>query len=101
MTEPGNAGATGAGASAGGAGAGSGAIPEETLKRALHAFKKRLKLTKLDQESKLGVNRPMTSGKKSDVMGIIPPNDFPRAVWAELAQKKLLKDMGGGFYSLP
>lgn len=96
MTEPGNAGAVGSGG-----GASTGAIPDETLKRALHAFKKRLKLTKLDQESKLGVNRPMTSGKKSDVMGIIPPNDFPRAVWAELAQKKLLKDMGGGFYSLP
>ncbi len=76
-------------------------IPDETLRRALHAFKKRLKLTKLDQESKLSVNRPMTSGKKSDVMGIIPPTDFPRAVWTELARQKLLKDMGGGFYSLP
>lgn len=76
-------------------------IAEETLKRALHAFKKRLKLTKLDQESKLGVNRPMTSGKKSDVMGIIPPNDFPRPVWQELAKRKMLKDMGGGFYALP
>lgn len=96
MTEPGNAGVAGSGA-----GAESGAIPEETLKRALHAFKKRLKLTKLDQESKIQAHRPMTSGKKSDVMGIIPPNDFPRTVWAELAQKKLLKDMGGGFYSLP
>ncbi|MBX3360754.1 MAG: hypothetical protein KF912_06625 [Phycisphaeraceae bacterium] len=98
MTEPGNAGAAGAGAAGG---ADGGAIPEETLKRAMHAFKKRLKLTKLDQESKLGARRPMTSGKKSDVMGIIPPNDFPRAVWAELARTKQLKDMGGGFYSLP
>ncbi len=76
-------------------------ISEETLKRALHAFKKRLKLTKLDQESKLSVNRPMTSGKKSDVMGIIPPNDYPRPVWQELARRKMLKDMGGGFYALP
>lgn len=76
-------------------------ISEDTLKRALHAFKKRLKLTKLDQESKLGAHRPMTSGKKSDVMGIVPPRDFPPAVWAELARTKQLKDMGGGFYSLP
>jgi hypothetical protein len=65
------------------------------------AFKKRLKLTRLDQESKLGGGRPVTSGKKSDIAGIIPPNQFPRAVWKELAARKLLKDMGGGFYTLP
>lgn len=76
-------------------------ISEDDLKRALHAFKKRLKLTKLDQESKLGASRPLTGGKKSDVMGIIPPNDFPRPVWAELARQGRLKDMGGGFYALP
>ncbi|GMV25316.1 MAG: hypothetical protein AMXMBFR58_13470 [Phycisphaerae bacterium] len=77
------------------------AIPEDELKRALGAFKKRLKLTKLDQESKLGAGKPLTSGKKSDVMGIIPPNQFPRAVWEELARKGQIKDMGGGFYALP
>jgi hypothetical protein len=76
-------------------------IPDDELKRAFGAFKKRLKLTKLDQESSLGAGRPMTSGKKSDVMGIIPPNQFPRAVWEELARKGQLKNMGGGFYSLP
>jgi hypothetical protein len=76
-------------------------VPEDDLKRALSAFKKRLKLTRLDQESSLGAGRPMTSGKKSDVMGIIPPNQFPRAVWDELARRGQLKNMGGGFYSLP
>jgi hypothetical protein len=76
-------------------------ISEDQLKRALGAFKKRLKLTKLDQESKLGGGRPMTSGKKSDIMGIIPPRDFPPSVWRELAQQGKLKDMGGGFYGLP
>ncbi len=77
------------------------AIPEEELKRALGAFKKRIKLTKLDQESSLGAGRPMTSGKKSDIMGIIPPNQFPRPVWEELARQGKLKNMGGGFFSLP
>lgn len=77
------------------------AFSDDELKRAMNAFKKRLKLTKLDQESKLGVNRPMTSGKKSDVMGIIPPSDFPRPLWAELARQGKLKDMGGGFYRMP
>lgn len=76
-------------------------IPDDQLKRAFGAFKKRLKLTKLDQESKLGGGRPMTSGKKSDIMGIIPPNDFAPAVWKELARQGKLKDMGGGFYGLP
>jgi len=77
------------------------AIPEDTLKRALAAFKKRHKLTKLDQESKLGVSRPMTSGKKVENLGIMPPNDFPREVWRELAKQGKIKDYGGGFYTLP
>jgi hypothetical protein len=81
-------------------GAGQG-ISEEDLKRAMTMFKKRLKFTKLDQESRLGAHRPMTSGKKSDVQGIIPPREVRAEVWAELARQKKLKDMGGGFYSLP
>ena len=74
---------------------------EVELKRALGAFKKRLKLTKLDQESKLGASRPMTSGKKTEGLGIVPPNDYPRAMWRELASQGKIKDMGGGFYTLP
>jgi hypothetical protein len=74
---------------------------DEELKHALTAFKKRLKLTRLDQESKLGGGRPTTTGKKSDIAGIIPPNQFPRAVWKELAARKQIKDVGGGFYTLP
>lgn len=78
-----------------------GGISEEQLKRALGAFKKRLKLTRLDQESKLGGRRPTTSGKKSDIVGIVPPTDFPPAVWQELARQGRLKSVGGGFYTLP
>jgi len=74
---------------------------EDELKRALGAFKKRLKLTVLDQESKLGASRPMTSGKKVGQMGIIPPNDYPREMWKELARQGKIKDFGGGFYVLP
>ncbi len=75
------------------------AIGEETLKQALHAFKKRLKLTRLDQESSLGAHKPMTGGKKTEGMGIIPPNQFPREVWRELARQGKIKDMGGVFYT--
>lgn len=67
----------------------------------MSAFRKRLKLTILDQESKLGGGRPVTSGKKSGITGIIPPNQFRREIWKELAARKQLKDMGGGFYTLP
>ncbi|HYD01057.1 MAG TPA: hypothetical protein VEB22_07505 [Phycisphaerales bacterium] len=73
-------------------------VDEATLKQALNAFKKRLKLTILDQESKLGAHKPMTGGHKSAGIGIQPPNQFPRAVWAELAKQGKIKDMGGGFY---
>lgn len=75
------------------------AIGEETLKQALHAFKKRLKLTRLDQESSLGAHKPMTGGKKTEGLGIMPPNQFPREVWRELAHQGKIKDMGGGFYT--
>ncbi len=83
------------------AAAGAEGISEEDLKRAMTMFRKRLKFTKLDMESKLGAHRPMTSGKKADVQGIIPPREVRPEVWAELARQKKLKDMGGGFYSLP
>lgn len=73
----------------------------EMLKGALTAFKKRLKLTRLDQESKLGASRPMTGGHKVEGLSINPPNQYPREVWQELARQGKIKDTGGGFYSLP
>ncbi|MBC7835728.1 MAG: hypothetical protein H7Y88_11605 [Phycisphaerales bacterium] len=63
----------------------------------MRAFKKRIKLMKLDEESKLGVG-PMSGGKKSQIVGIIPPNQYPRPVWEELAAKGSLRHTGGGFY---
>ena len=74
---------------------------EEELKRALGAFKKRIKLMRLDQESHLGGGRPMSAGKKSDIDQIQPPSQFPREVWKELAARKLIRDHGQGFYSMP
>jgi hypothetical protein len=70
------------------------------LRQALHAFKKRHKVTKLDQESKLGAHKPMTGGKRFESLGIVPPNGYPREVWRELARQGKIKDLGGGFYSL-
>ena len=69
------------------------------VKRAIKAFKKRLKLTRLNEESKLGRN-PLTSGKKSDVVAIMPPHQYADAIWQELIRRGRLKDAGNGFYEL-
>jgi len=69
----------------------------EELKLALKAFNKRLRLTRLDDESKLG-HGAMTAGGKSGVVAITPPNQFPRTVWEELVQQGKLKYVGHGLY---
>jgi hypothetical protein len=72
----------------------------ETCKKALLAFRKRLSLTVLDEESKLG-RSPLTKGKDSQASAaIIPPSDWPAAVWQELARQGNLKYIGHGFYEL-
>lgn len=74
-------------------------IPADTLKKAMRAFRKRLKLTRLDHESRINVN-PLTSGKKADFDAIMPPRDFPQEVWDTLVAQGELKRMGSGFYML-
>ncbi len=74
-------------------------IPHETLKMAMRAFRKRLKLTRLDHESKLGVG-PMTSGRKADVDAILPPHEYATQVWEALVAEGQLKAAGQGFYAL-
>jgi len=70
------------------------------LKRAFDAFKKRIKLAKLDEESRLGRN-PFSGGTKSDIVAIQPPREFPRTVWDELVKQGRLKTDGRGFYKMP
>ena len=72
----------------------------EEIRKALKAFKKRLKLARLDDESSLG-HGPMTGGKKSGIVAIMPPNQYPRAVWDELVAQGRLKYSGQGLYQLP
>jgi hypothetical protein len=68
------------------------------LKSAYNAFKKRWKLTRLDQESQIG-RGPMSSGQKSTIAGIVPPDQFPAEVWEELVRQGKLKRAGQGFYA--
>jgi len=71
----------------------------EELKRAMKAFKKRLKLTRLDDESRLGYGS-MTGGGNSSIVAIMPPNQYPVAVWEELVNRGRLKYIGQGLYEL-
>ncbi len=73
--------------------------PKE-LKAAFKAFKKRLKLTCLDDQSRIGVG-PMSSGRASSIVAITPPDQYPAAVWEELVRQGKLKRAGGGMYQLP
>lgn len=70
----------------------------EDLRKALKAFKKRLKLTQLEEDSKLG-HSPLT-GARSKVAAIQPPLGFGREIWEELADQGFLKKAGGGCYEL-
>ena len=72
--------------------------PEE-LKKAMKAFKKRLKLSRLDDESSLGVG-PMSGGKSSGIMAIQPPATYSKAVWEALVAKGKLEYVGHGLYQI-
>ncbi len=72
---------------------------KEELRLAMKAYRKRLKLTILDDESRLG-RGPMSGGSKSNVAAITPPDTFPKSVWQELARQGKLRREGSGLYSL-
>jgi hypothetical protein len=75
-------------------------VPDQTKRQAMKAFRKRLKLTKLDHESRLGVG-PLTGGKAAEFDSILPPHQFPAEVWRALAAEGQLEGTGRGFYKLP
>lgn len=74
-------------------------LSAEICKAALKAFKKRLKLTQLDDASRIG-HGPMSGGHGSSILGITPPDQYPREVWEELVKQGRLKHAGRGLYSL-
>lgn len=74
-------------------------LSPEVLKRALKAFKKRLKLTALDEDSRLG--RGAFSGGTQGICAVQPPNQYPDEVWDELVRQGKLRNIGHGLYELP
>jgi hypothetical protein len=75
------------------------AAKKEELRLAMKAFRKKLKLMKLDDESRLG-RGPMSGGGRSGVVAITPPNQFSREVWEELVEQGKLRRAGRGIYEL-
>ncbi len=75
-------------------------FPAPEMDAAMRAFKKRLKVMILSDESRLG-GRYTTGGRTSKIDAIEPPPDFDRKIWKALAASGQLIDTGGGFYSLP
>ncbi len=71
---------------------------KEQLKQAFKAFKKRLKLTQLDEDSRL--SRSPLSSDKFKILAITPPNQFPQEVWDELVNQGKLKKAGQGTYEV-
>lgn len=67
-------------------------------KRALKAFKKRLKMHQLEEDSKLG--RAKTTGARNSIVAIQAPVGFPREVWDQLQAKGYITHDGGMFYKL-
>jgi len=72
---------------------------KDVLKKAMKAFRKRLKVTRLDDESRMGYG-PMSNGNKSGVVAIMPPNQYPKEVWEELANQGRLRYLGQGIYEM-
>lgn len=75
-------------------------VSEREMNDALRMFRKRIKLARLNDESKLG-GHGMTSGKKSGIASMEAPREVPRHVWKALAKAGKLIDEGHGFYALP
>jgi hypothetical protein len=69
------------------------------LKRAFKAYKKRLKLVRLDDVSTSGGN-PLSQGRSSSITGVRPPEQYPPEVWALLVKQGKLRDAGGGLLEL-
>jgi hypothetical protein len=77
-----------------------GSLDTENLKRAMKAFKKRLKLVRLDDESGLG-HGSKAKGYGEGIVAVRPPEQYPQAVWDKLVALGRLRRTGDGLYELP
>jgi hypothetical protein len=66
----------------------------------MRAFRKRLSLTRLDEESQISSHSPLSKGTDSRVAAVIPPIEWPESVWRELVRQGRLRYIGHGLYEL-
>ncbi len=76
-----------------------GSLTKETIKRAMKALRKRLKLMRLDEESRLG-HDAMTKGVKSTIFATKPPDRYPPEIWDELVDRGRLRRVEHGLYEI-
>jgi hypothetical protein len=67
---------------------------KEECDRALKALKKRLKLTRQDQEGSFS-SKPLSGGRVSGIVGVRLPEGFPPEVWQELVAKNKIQRVAG------
>ena len=82
------------------AAAGTDSLEQDNLKRAMKAFRRKLKTLRREDESQIR-GRHVTRGEGSSIVAISPPPEFPTSVWQELARLGRLKRAGQGLYQLP
>lgn len=75
-------------------------LEENNLKRALKAFRRKLKNYRRDDESRLSRGYT-TAGRSSTITAVEPPKEFPGPVWDKLIESGRLKRSGGGTLELP
>ena len=76
-----------------------GSFTKETLQRAMKALKKRFKVTRLDDESKLG-HDAMSKGGSSGIVAVKPPPQYPAEVWQALEAKGRIRGDRHGLYEI-
>ena len=72
----------------------------KTCRAALLAFRRRSALTRLDEESQISSRSPLSKGENLQAAAIVPPDEWPQAVWDELVRQGRLRCIGHGFYEL-
>ena len=66
-------------------------LDKENLKRAMRAFRRRLKIKAEHEDGRGG----------AQLLAIQPPNQYPKTVWDELVRQGQLLSEGSNFYRLP
>lgn len=75
-------------------------LDDANLKRALRAFRSKLKNLRREDESRLG-GRYTSAGRKSGITAITPPDEYPGPVWDKLVELRRLNRAGQGLFELP